>query len=97
MRNTHTHTHTHTPPPPTSPPPPHTHTEALFVAFYDMRAVTFVLPDEMTDVSIAGLQWFILTPRLNHTSSQSDSLSKPYVHQEKKKIWNKNHQPAAIL
>ena len=27
---------------------------APFVAFYDMRAVTFVLPDEMVDVSIAG-------------------------------------------
>ena len=35
---------------------------APFVAFYDMRAVTFVLPEEMADVSIAGLQWFILTP-----------------------------------
>ena len=28
--------------------------DAPFVAFYDMRAVTFVLPDEMADVSIAG-------------------------------------------
>ena len=27
-----------------------------FVAFYDMLAVTFVLPDEMADVSIVGLQ-----------------------------------------
>ena len=26
-----------------------------FVAFYDMRAVKFVLPDKMADVSIAGL------------------------------------------
>ena len=37
-----------------------TQNDAPFVAFCDMRAVTFVLPDEMADVSIAGLQWFIL-------------------------------------
>ena len=30
--------------------------DARFVAFYDMHAVTFVLPDEMADVSITGLQ-----------------------------------------
>ena len=36
-----------------------TQINASFVALYDMRAVTFVLPDEMADVSIAGLQWFI--------------------------------------
>ena len=59
-----------------------------------------LLPDEMADVSIAGLQWFILIPRLNHTGSHrpSDSYSKPYLHRGKKyRIWNKNHQPAAIL
>ena len=39
-------THTHT----------HTQNDAPFVAFYDMPTVTFVLPDEMADVSIAGLQ-----------------------------------------
>ena len=44
-----------------------TQNDAPFVAFYDMRAITFDLPDEMADVSIAGLQWFILMPRLNHT------------------------------
>ena len=44
-----------------------TQNDAPFVAFYDLRTVTFVLPDEMADVSIAGLQWFILIPRLNHT------------------------------
>ena len=37
-----------------------TQTDAPFVTLYDMRSVTFVLPDEMADVSIAGLQWFIL-------------------------------------
>ena len=42
-----------------------TQNDAPFVAFYDMRAVTFVMPDEMADMSIAGLQWFILIPRLN--------------------------------
>ena len=53
-------------------------------AFYDMHAVTFVLPDEMQDVLIAGLQRFIIIPRLNHTGShrRSDSHSKPYLHQE---------------
>ena len=60
---------------------------APFVAFYDVHAVTFVLPDEMADVSIARLQWFTLTPRLNLTGSSkaSDSRSKPYLHGEKKK------------
>ena len=31
-----------------------TQNDAPFVAFYNMRAVTFVLPDEMANVSIAG-------------------------------------------
>ena len=48
-----------------------TQTVAPFVTFYDMRAVTFVLPDEMTDVSIAGLQWFILIPQINHMGSHT--------------------------
>ena len=56
-----------------------------FVVFYDMRAVTFVLPDEMANVSIAGLQWLIFIPRLNHMGSHrpSDSHSKPYLHKQK--------------
>ena len=63
--------------------------------------MTFVLPDEMADVSIAGLQWFILIPRLNHTGSHrpTDSHSKPYLHQEKKKeigFGMRTTQPAAI-
>ena len=33
-----------------------TKTDAPFVAFYDMRAVTFVLPDEIADEYITGLQ-----------------------------------------
>ena len=56
--------------------------DAPFVAFYNMRAVRFVLPYEMADVSIAGLQWFILIPRLNHTGPHRpiDSHFKPYLH-----------------
>ena len=61
-----------------------TQNDAPFVAFYDMRAVTFVLPDEMADVSIAGLQWFILIPQLYYTGSHrpigSHSIS---LHREK--------------
>ena len=67
---------------------------APFVAFYDMHAVTFVPPDEMADVTIAGLQWSILIPRLNHTGSHRpiDSHSIPYLHREKKyRILNKNY------
>ena len=62
-----------------------TQNDAPFVVFYDMHAVTFVLPDEMADVSIAGLQLFILTPRINHTwfHRPIDSHFKPYLHQEK--------------
>ena len=64
-----------------------TQNDAPFVAFYDMRAVMFVLPDEMANVSIVGLQWFILIPRLNHTgvSQANYSHSIPYLHREKKK------------
>ena len=63
-----------------------TQNDALYDVFYDMCAVMFVLPDEMADVSIAGLQWFILIPRLNHTGYHrlSDFHSKPYLHQGKK-------------
>ena len=74
--------------------------DAPFLAFYDMRAVTFVLPDETADVTIAGLQWFILIPRLNHTGSHRpiDSLSKPYLHREKNiGFGTRTTQPAAIL
>ena len=58
-----------------------TQNDAPFVAFYDMLAVTFVLPDEMADVSIAGLKWSILIPQLNHTGSHRpiDSQSIPYL------------------
>ena len=62
-----------------------TQNDAPFVTFFDMCAVTFVLPDEMADVSIVGLQWFILIPRLNHTGSHrpNDSHSISYLHREK--------------
>ena len=62
-----------------------TQNDVPFVAFYNMHAVTFVLPDEMADVSITGLQWFILIPRLNHTGSRRpiDPHSIPYLHLEK--------------
>ena len=70
--------------------------DAPFVTFYDMRAVTFVLPDEMADVSIAGLQWFILIPRLNHRPIDSHSI--PYLHQETNiGFGTRTTQPAAIL
>ena len=72
--------------------------DAPFVAFYDMRAVTFVVPDEMGNVSIAGL--FILIPRLNHTGSHRpiDSHSIPYLHREKNiGFGTRTTQPAAIL
>ena len=42
--------------------------DALFVAFYDMRAVTLFLSNETADVSIGGTV-LVLIPRLNHTES----------------------------
>ena len=77
-----------------------TQNDAPFVAFYDMRAVTFVLQDEMENMSIAGLQWFILIPRLNHTGSQRpiDSHSIPYLYREKNiEFGTRTTQPVAIL
>ena len=60
-----------------------TQNDAPFVAFYDMRVVTFVLPDKMADVS--GLLWFILiSPIKSHGSHRPiDSPSEPYLHREK--------------
>ena len=77
-----------------------TQNDAPFVAFNDMRAVTFSLPDEMADVLIAGLRWFILIPGLNHMGSHRpiDSHCKPYLHREKKiGFRTRTTQPAAIL
>ena len=77
-----------------------TQNDAPFVPFYDMRAVTFVLQDEMADLLIAGLQWFILIPRLNHTGSHRpiDSHSKPYLHRENNiGFGTRTTQSAAIL
>ena len=71
-----------------------------FVAFYDMCAVTFVLPDAMADVLITGLQWFILIPQLNHMGSHRpiDSHSKPYLHREKNtQFGTRTTQPPTIL
>ena len=77
-----------------------TQNDAPFVAFYNMHAVTFVPPDEMADVTIAGLQWFILIPRLNQTGSYRpiDSHSIPYLHQGQNiGFGTRTTQPAAIL
>ena len=77
-----------------------TQNDALFVAFYDMHAVTFVLPHETVDVPIMGLQWFILIPWLNHTGSHMpiDFHSKHYLHWEKDtEFGTRTTQPAAIL
>ena len=77
-----------------------TENDAPFVAFYDMHAVTCFLPDEMADVMIAGLQWFILIPRLNHTGSHRpiDSHSIPYLDREQNiGFGTRTTQPAAIL
>ena len=63
-----------------------TQNDAPFVAFYDMRAVTFVPPNEMADVTIAGLQWFIRIPRLNLRGLTGQLIPIPYpVYIEEKK------------
>ena len=77
-----------------------TQNDAPFVAFYDMHAVTFVLPDEMADVSIAGLQWFILIPPFNDTGSKRPSDPIPNAIYIEKRIigfGTRTTQPAAIL
>ena len=59
-----------------------TQNDAVFDAIYDMHVVKFVLPDEMADVLITGLQWFILISRLNQTGSHRpiDFNPKPSLH-----------------
>ena len=77
-----------------------TQNDARFVAFYDMYAVTFVPPDEMADVTIAGLQWFILIPPIKPRGSHRpiDSHSIPYLHREKNiGFGTRTTQPAVIL
>ena len=61
---------------------------------------SFVLPDEMANVSIAGLQRFILITHLNYTGSHRPiySHSIPYLHRKKKVgFGTRTTQPAAIL
>ena len=62
-----------------------------------MHAVMFVLPDEMADVSITGLQWFILIPQLNHMGSHrpNDSHSKSYYIE--KKIYDLEQELPSLL
>ena len=47
-----------------------TQNDAPFVAFYDMHTVTFVLPDEMADVTIAVV--YSYTPIKPHGVSQAN-------------------------
>ena len=63
-----------------------------FVAFCNMCAVMFVLPD----VSIVGLQWLILIPRLNHTGSLISVLKTHLILYQMTKFQpclNQNHLP----
>ena len=48
-----------------------TQKDAPFVAFYDTRAVTFVLPDEMENVSITAVV-YSYTPIKQHGVSQAN-------------------------
>ena len=76
-----------------------TQNDAPFVAFLQ-HTCCHVLTDEMADVSIVGLQWFILLPRLNHMGSKRpiDSHFKPYLHREKNiGFGTRTTQPVAIL
>ena len=61
--------------------------DAPFVTFYNMHAVPFVLPDKSADVSIVGLQWFILIPRLNHRGLTGQVIPVPNPFYMKKKIY----------
>ena len=77
-----------------------TQNDAPFVAFYDIRTITFVLPDEMADASIAGLQWFIIIPRLNHTGLIGQLiliLNTIYIEKKNIGFGTRTTQPAAIL
>ena len=70
-----------------------TQNDAPFVAFYDMHAVTFVPPDEMADVTIAGLQWFILIPPIKPRKFVS---CKQLVQHYDKDLWRKSHLLALL-
>ena len=78
-----------------------TQNDAPFVAFYDMHAVTFVPLDEMADVTIAGLQWFILIPPIKpHGVPQANWFPFQTLFTSSKKnigFGIRSTQPAAIL
>ena len=77
-----------------------TQNDAPFVAFYDMHAVTFVPPDEMADVTIAGMQWFILIPPIKpHGVPQANWFPFQTLFASRKNIGFgiRTTQPAAIL
>ena len=78
-----------------------TQNDAPFVAFYDMHAVTFVPPDEMADVTIAGLQWFILIPPIKPTRGPTGQLipipNPIYIEKKNIGFGIRTTQPAAIL
>ena len=71
-----------------------TQNDAPFVAFYDMHAVTFVPPDEMADVTIAGLQWLILIPPIKPHGVPFQTL---FTSRKNIGFGIRTTQPAAIL
>ena len=77
-----------------------TQNDAPFVAFYDMHSVTFTPPDEMADVTIAGLQWFILIPPIKpHGVPQANCFPFQTLFTSRKNIGFgiRTTQPAVIL
>ena len=62
-----------------------------------MHAVTFVLPDEMANVSIAGLQWFILIPQLKHMGCHRPIFPIPYPIYIEKKIYDLEQELPSLL
>ena len=73
--------------------------DAPFVAFYDMRAITFVMPDEMADVSSRDCSGSFLYPDYTTGCHRPiDSHSKPVLNNEKNMGFEtRTTQPAAIL
>ena len=70
--------------------------DAPFVAFF-MRALTFVLLDEMPDVSILGLQWFILIPRLSTRGLTGRMIPNPNPNNIEKKIQDLEQKLPSLL
>ena len=70
-----------------------TQNDAPFLAFYDMQAVTFILPDETKTCRSRDCSGLLLYPINPHRVSQAKwfQFQNLFTSRKKYRIWNKNN------